>query len=67
MIENAMVSGRAPYNDHPVHHVNLGECEGCGESIFQFEEYWMMDDGEMVHDDLECKESYFRKHGTKRG
>ncbi|MDD9147853.1 hypothetical protein OYT88_04725 [Sporolactobacillus sp. CQH2019] len=65
MIENAMVSGRAPYNDHKVLHCVVGECDSCGQSIYQFEEYFEMENGELVHDDLECKERYFYKHGIR--
>lgn len=67
MLENAMVLGRDHYQDHKVLHVDVGECDSCGQSIYRFEEYFEMEGGELVHKDDECMNRYFWKHGIKHG
>lgn len=38
-----------------------GICAGCGETIWSYEEYRILEDGELVHEDDYCKCAYVDK------
>ncbi|SFM44282.1 hypothetical protein [Salibacterium qingdaonense] len=64
-VENPMVlpSGYLDRDDPEI----LGECEGCGREIADYEEALEFEQDVLLHDDVECLADYIRQHAMKVG
>lgn len=65
-IENGMILGSPLYGPSSKQHKPVGRCEGCGEAIYDDECYWALSDGEMIHDEYECKFGYLEMRGVRK-
>lgn len=64
-VENAMVVGGYGYRGRQKEPRFVAVCSGCHDDIYDDEEHWLMEDGEVLHDDYDCIMNWIRHHAVK--